>query len=419
MALCDIPGAALAEREDRDVATATAEVTEKPNGTSQGGDEAKVMPRAFRIGVQPIDADPYDETKTLGSSTVNLKQCDLPADGYFNKAYIWVKCSVTASTATATSTSSGVGVPVEDGLYKVIDTFQFVDTNGDEIVGPVDGRDLYHIAKYGGYAFNDDPKSNEDLYTYTANETASSSAAGSFEWIMPFYAELVPRDALGTLTNKSQSTPFKIKMRLAPKSEVFVNSATVGGECRVRIVPESYWNPTSTDGDGNPIAQSPPGAGTTQYWNVSPYDVSSGKLSTLLNNSVGYPIRSLGFVIQDTAESRAGGETSVMPDPFMVQLQTIMIINMNKKVWQAKMKEWYDYGPTGDDAGERDNGVYWQPYNVDFSPKPGWETRRGYLRTTDGQQMRLKGSAGAAGKVIVYTNYIGVGPGARLSALTT
>jgi hypothetical protein len=51
---------------------------------------------------------------------------------------------------------------------------------------------------------------------------------------------------LGSLPNKSSSTPFKVKITVAAIATVFANSATVGGSCRFRMTPESYWSPTAT-----------------------------------------------------------------------------------------------------------------------------------------------------------------------------
>lgn len=397
--------------------TAPTQQTPAPKGDAK----QKVMLRPFRVGVQVIDDEPYDVSVTLNAGTQSLTpQYEVPSTGYLNGIYILVENVVTSNTATATSTSTGVGVLAADGPYCVIDSLLFTDTNNAEIIGPITGWDLYIINKYGGYCFQDDPEANTDLFTATTNATASSSAAGSFSFMLRIPVELVPRDALGSLPNKSSSTPFKVKTTVAAVASVYANSATVGGACRFRMTPVSYWEPTSTDGSGNPVANQPPGVNTTQYWNKTDYTVNAGSFSTLLTNSVGFPVRNLVFVLRDSNSSRSQGESD-WPDPFKLQLQSNLLIDRIKKVWKKQITENYGYLAAGETAGLKDNGVYPESYCRDFGPKPGWETRRGYLRTSDGMRLQAKGTIGGTGThtLTVFTNYVGVGASTNLAAITS
>jgi len=391
-----------------------------PNGgkAPQQGGKQPVMYRPFKVGVQEMDDEPYDNSKTLTATTQNMPQYEAPSTAFLRGFTLVAEVAVTTSTATATATGTGVGVLSENGPYNVLDQIIFTDTNNSEILGPINGFDLAIISKWGGYAFNDDMESDTNLFSSTSNGTASSSAAGSFRFMLYIPVEIVPRDALGVLPNKSASTPFKIKIQIAPIATVYNNSATVGGTLRLRIFPDSYWEPTPNDGNGNAVANQPPGVNTTQYWNVTQYTLNSGAQSPLLNNSVGYPVRHLGFIYTDTANSRAVGEGN-FPDNFKLQLQSNIMLDRPKVYWQWKMGRRYGYKVKGDGAGQIENGLYWQDYCHDFYGKPGWETRRGYLRTTDGMRLSAKGSFGAAGNLIVYTNYIGVGKGSSLAALTS
>jgi len=396
--------------------------TQAPPEAPKRKDAAKtVMLKPFKVGAQEIDEEPYDVTVTLTSGSQNLTpQYNVPATAFLNDIYLLVENTVTASTATATSTSTGVGVLLEDAPYTVIDTIILTDTSSSEILGPINGWDLYVISKWGGYCFQDDPEANTDLFTSTTNATASSSASGSFSFFLRIPLELVPRDALGSLPNKSQSTPFRVKVSVAAIASIYANSATIGGSCRFRMMPASYWEPLAADGSGNPIANQPPGVNTTQYWNVTPYTLTAGSISPILDNSVGFPIRNLGFVLSAATGGRATGESN-FPNPFKLQLQSNLIVDRILKYWKKRITEDYGYTGAGDGAGQKDNGLYWVPYCRDFAHKPGWETRRGYLRTTDGMRLQAKGTIGGSGThtLKVFTNYVGVGQGASLAALTT
>lgn len=398
----------------------TAAVQAPPAPANGAATKQNVAPKPFKIGVQVIDDEPYDVTVTLSASTQTLTpQYEIPSTGFLNNVYILVENTVTSSTATATGTGA-VGTLKEDGPFNVIDSIVFTDTNNSEILGPITGWDLAMIDKWGGYLFQDDPRANSDIFSSTSNATASSSAAGSFSFIVRIPVELVPRDALGSLPNKSSSTPFKVKVSVAAISSVYNSASTVGGSCRFRMVPESYWEPTATDGSGNPIANNPPGVNTTQYWNKTDYTVNVGSFSTTLTNSTGFPVRNLGFVLRDGNLSRSQGESD-WPDPFKLQLQSNLIVDRIKKIWKAMLGEDYRYVVKGDAAGQQDNGLYWLPFNKDFAAKPGWETRRSYLRTTDGMRLQAKGTIGGTGThtLTVYTNYVGLGAGTSLAAITS
>jgi hypothetical protein len=394
--------------------------TDTSKGTPDGGKKQQVMLKPFRTGAQPIDEDVFDRSVTLNAGTQSLDQYNVPSTAYLNGIYILIENTVTSSTATATSTSTGVGVLSEDGPYNVIDNLRFTDTSSNEIIGEITGWDLAMIHKWGGYAFNDDPEANTDIFTSTTNATASSSASGSFSFLLRIPVELVPRDALGSMPNKSSDTPYKVKISVAAIATVYANSATVGGSCRFRMTPESYWEPTATDGSGNPVASKPPGVNTLQYWNKTDYTTAGTTINEQLTNSVGYPIRNLLFILRDSNNSRSQGESD-WPDPFKVQLQSNIIINRLKKVWKGRITRDYGYLAAGDAAGQKDNGVYVQPYNKDFGPKPGWETRRGYLKTTAGMRFQALATTGGSGqhKLTVLTNYVGVAAGTNLGALTT
>lgn len=378
--------------------------------------------KPFKVGVQEIDDEPYDVSVTLNAGTQSLTpQYEIPSTGYLNGVYILVENVVTGNTATATATANGVGVLLEDGPYSVIDNLIFTDTNNAELLGPISGWDLYVISKFGGYCFQDDPEVNPDLFTAVSNSTASSSAAGSFSFMLRLPLELVPRDALGSLPNKSSSTPFKIKTTVASISGIYANTATPGGVCRFRMFPDSYWEPTAVDGSGNPVASNPPAVNTTQYWNKTPYQVQGGaQMSELLTNSVGFPVRNLIFVLAATSGGRVTGEAD-FPDNWRLQLQSNLLMDRPKKYWKRKITEAYGYLGAGDSANQKDNGVYVKPYCQDFYPKPGWENRRSYLRTTDGMRLQMKGSVGGSGAhtLTVYTNYVGMGQGSSLAAVTT
>jgi hypothetical protein len=366
--------------------------------------------RPFRAGVQTVDEGPYDHEFTLKSGTQSLSpQYEVPATGFLNCINVLVEATVTGQSVNDVAFN-------EDGPFNVFDSIQFTDVGNQPIIGPMTGYDLMLLNKFGGYLFQDDPKASP---IYSAI-TGTGSTAGSFTFLLRLPIELVPRDALGTLQNLSQSTPFKVKGALAALDTIYSTAPSVAPVVRIRMAPESYWVPQTADLNGNPLAQKPPGNNTTQFWNVTDYTVASGTVTQSLTASTGFPLRNLIFVLRGADGLRSTGETD-WPDPFTVKAESNMTVDRIKLVWQDQIAKWYDYdGPVGDTKRAKDNGVYVIPYCRDFYPKPGWETRRGYFPTSDGMRFDIKGKIGGAGlhKINVLTNYVAPGPGVTLASIT-
>lgn len=371
--------------------------------------------RPYRAGVQPVDEQPYDITTTItASSTPLTPQYEIPSTGFLNDVYILVECTVTGNTATANVTFT------EDGPECILTNLTFTDTNNQPIVGPLNGKDLEFIDKWGGYRFQDDPRAIGSVFTTT---TGTATGAGSFTFVLRIPVELVPREGLGTLPNKSASTPFKVKCSINTLSSIYTSNPSTVPSIRVRMAPVSYWQPQAADLNGNPLAQQPPAVDTTQFWNVTEYTVTAGQQNLQLSSSVGFPIRNLGFVLKDTTNTtggRADGETD-WPDPVKVQLEANIIVDRVKTLWKQYLAEDYGYTAAVGATLGKDSGLYWLTYCRDFAQKPGWETRRGYLPTTDAMKLKWMGSVGATGgsnQLIVYTNYVAVAKGNTLASIT-
>lgn len=380
----------------------------QPNQNQNPAGNAQARPmRPFRTGVQVVDELPYDVTVTPGASTQALNPVyEIPSTGFINLVNMYVVGTTAANAANVTFSANGP--------YNVIDTIQFVDTNNQPIIGPIDGWDLQVINKYGGYNFVDDPRQSPIFSAVTG----SGGTGGSFAFCYVIPLELVPRDGLGSLPNKSASTPFKVKVTVAASATIYGTAPTSAPVVRFRMAAESYWQPQAADAQGNPLQQNPPGVDTTQFWNKTSYTVGLGQITPILTASVGFPVRNLVFVLKDSAGSRAVGETN-FPDPFKLKLEANIIVDRNKFIWQQKLARDFGYiGGTFDAAGAKDNGLYALPFNKDFGPKPGWETRRGYLPTTDAMKLQVIGNTLGAGVLDVYTNYVAPGAGTTLAAIT-
>lgn len=378
--------------------------------TKADGKKQQVILRPFRIGAQPTDDEVFDRTVTTNASTQRLDLYNVPSTAFLEDIYILVEATTALNAAVVTFAA--------DGPWNFFDTIKFTDTNNAEIVGPIGGWELYVINKYGGYRFSDDPKASP-IYAAT---TGAGATGGSFTFCLRLPVEICPRDSVGALVNKSSSTPYRVAATIAATASIYGVAPTNAPSVRIRMTPVSYWEPTPQDGSGNSVAPQPPGMGTTQYWNVTPYTVQAGTVNEQLTSSTGFPIRNLVFALRDSNGSRTQGELD-FPDPFRLQLQSNIMTDRVKLLWQHYIAQAYGYtGAVSDTvANAKDQGVYVLPFCHDFGHKPGWENRRGYLRTTDGMRLKVNGAITGAGAHVLttFTNYIGVGAGTTLAQLTT
>jgi hypothetical protein len=363
---------------------------------AQDGKKAPApMLRPFRIGVQNSDEHVYDVTQSTTASVADLPTYSLNASGFLTDMYVWVVGTTAGNAATVTFASRGP--------FNALSSLEYDDVNNKPIVGPFDGWEFSQICKLGGYAFSDDPKSSP---TYSAT-TGAGATGGSFEFIIRVPIQLVPRDALGSLPNKSNTSTFKLRVRLANTAAIYGVAPTAAPSVRVRVQPCSWWEPDERDLKGRMYQQQPPAVTTTQYWVRNDYVINPGAISPSLD-AVGFPIRNLVFGLEDGSGSRSVGETD-FPDPFLLQVEANILMDRFKRVWQHRIAQAYGYtGATFDAAESHDNGMYVEPYCNDFTHKPGWETRYGYLETASGTRLQVKGTLGGSGAhtLRVWTNYV-------------
>jgi hypothetical protein len=208
---------------------------------------------------------------------------------------------------------------------------------------------------------------------------------------------------------------FKVRIRLAASGSVYTTPPTTLPTVRTRIQQANWWEPDATDLKGRPLAQNPPAVQTTQYWSKVDYTVNAGSLRQKYDR-VGYLIRNLIHVLRDSGGLRSNGETD-FPDPFTLRVEGNNQIVRNKSVWLQRMSDNGYIGAAGGNVAAartgvadnytgtlavintpaKDNGVYVEPYCLDFAHKPGYETRRGYLATSSAARIEAQGTIGGAG----------------------
>ena len=355
----------------------------QPAPAGQKGKQAVQLVRPFVAGTRRVDKSTYDESKVLTAGTQDLRVYECDPNGFLRGAYILVTC-VTAGNAAAVTFAA-------NGPTNVIDTITFNDTNNKPLLGPMNGFDLEMAVKFGGYAFQDDPRLSP-IFSVT---TGGGATGGSFTFVLLLPVEIVPREALGSLPNKSSSSTFDITIRLAASATPYGVAPTNPGTVRVRIQQFGWMDPNAADLKGNAVRQNPPGVQTTQYWQKQTYALNAGFFSQRLQG-IDSMVRNLIFIL-DAAGSRTTGDAD-FPDPFTLLYETSLPIQRIKAIWQHMIGAMYGYnGVTADVAGARNFGVYPESYCADFYGKPGFETRLGYLPVSSATTLNTSGTIGGAG----------------------
>lgn len=345
--------------------------------------DAPALVRPFVAGTRRVDKATYDESKALIASTQDLRTYECDPNGFLGGAYLYVT-GTTAGNAAAVTFSA-------NGPFNVIDTITFNDTNNKPMIGPMTGWDLYIAVKFGGYSFQDDAKLSP-IYTAV---TGSGATGGSFSFALLLPIELVHRDGLGSLPNKSSSATFDVSIRLSATATVYGVAPTNAPTVRVRIQQFGWMDPNAADMKGNRVAQNPPGVQTAQFWNKQTYSLNAGALSLRLTGIDSY-VRNLVFIL-DAAGSRSTGDAD-FPDPFTLLYETSTPISRIRDVWRHMVGAMYGYnGTTPDVGGARDYGVYPESFCHDFAHKPGYETRLGYLPVSSATTLNVSGTIGGAG----------------------
>lgn len=331
--------------------------------------------------------EPFFDTAALASANGwQISAQDVPSFGYFRG--VWVLVNATGGDGTTTA-----AVAKEDAPWSALSNITVADVNGAQIVGPIDGYDLFLINLVGGY-LGADPR-------YSAVYSAVA-VSGNFAFLLWVPIEISERDALGSLPNQNASSTYKFGCTVGVTTNLFsTNPVPTLPSVRVRMWLDAWTQPTPTDLQGNPQAEVPPAFGTTQFWTRAQFNVNSGDQTVRLTR-VGNVIRSLLFVFRTTAPARS---TTNFPDPARLQLEGRIVENIGRDLWRFIAYEQSDMiVGAADSTNPYPAGVLAYNFDTDLNGKSGNEMRDLWLPTSQATRLELVGSFGAAGVLTVITN---------------
>jgi hypothetical protein len=387
-----------------------AQTATAPAGPAKG--TAPPPPRqAFPVGVLRSENPDYDQSKLQSvTGAQQMPNYVLEPTGWLRG--IWYQFDMLTSANAAAVTYQ------PDGPWSAIQKVTLKDTGNREVFGPIGGYDWMTVNKYGAYQNIGDPRS--DL-SFTVTGTAVATG-GSFSFVLYLPLELVVRDSLGVVENKSTSSAWKVELWLdsgATAGPLYLLAPTTPGTMRVRATTDNYTEPSAADEHGRPYSQTPPNPGTLQYWVSENAPLPAGTASYNLDNGIGFSIRNIVYKFIGTATAaRNATSDAAWPDPTTLTYGKVQLFQRYKNLWISKLGRAFGDQTPGvttaagvttanvDVAGGRENSVFPVWFTDDFAIQPGAELRNGYLVTKQGTVLKLKGSFGVAGNLFACINYV-------------
>jgi hypothetical protein len=385
-----------------------ATTTVPSKGTSKAA--AAVANRPFVTGSHFADDGDYDVSQVVDGAEHTLRTMELDTDGYTAGLYILAEMTgVNVATSTATF--------LEDAPFSVFSKINLKDTNNKDILGPMTGHDLYVATKYGGYHYVSDSKASQ-VYSATSG---TGTAGGSFVFVLYVPIEIVHRDGLGSLTNKSSSSVFKLSLTTAASTAVYsgaTGAPATSATLRVRVAQFGWTDSDLRDIRGAATSPEPPGINTVQYWDKQSFTFATGAMNQRLSSFSG-GLRTMVIEMRNSAGIRAAHEAD-WPDPFTLNMDKTTLTNRLRTIWRHLIGEDYDArnglevvpGVSGTAATEgfkRDYGTYPMSWAKDFGLQPGGENRFGYMYVTSATAINFKGTVGSAGTSHIFNvllNYV-------------
>jgi len=379
----------------------------RPAGQSAGGAKTPaVPPQVFRVGVYETDTPDIDVTLAATAAAQKLGTFKISPNGWLSGIWCFFQLTVTGGTYTASG----------DNPWSGIQKVTFRDVGNREIIGPLTGYEWFVINKYGGYwPGAPDPRLPSNGFQIPG----TAGTITQFHLYLPL--EIVYRDTLGEIENKSSSSSYTLEIYIDSLANTFGGGTFTGISWRLRANLEGYTEPEAADSRGRPFSQAPPAAGTVQYWASEIWVATAGIQKYNQQNGIGYAIREIAWIAYDNANStRATGwnfgatpEAGDWPDPFTLAFGKVQLFQRPVIMWQNLMAKWLGWAATAvaaDAVNQPENGVLLQAFNREFDTLVGNELRNGYLITKAGNVLQGSGTFALAANVHVLTNYI-VPPG--------
>lgn len=343
-------------------------------------------------------------TTLAAAATTPVTPIQVPAVGYLNGLLLEV---------TATSTGGTTPALLADGPFNVIQSINFRNAAGVNLIAPVTGYQLYLMNKYGGqvnpgfgpYA---DPKFG---LQYSAPANITTVPVHFFLWV-PLGIDA--SEAYGAIPALASNANYQVEMILAAQSSFSTSTPTT--VVAIRADAFYYDLPAATDANGVGQATNPVGNGTTSIWQLEQPTVAPGT-QLVQSFNVGNVIRNHIFTLRNSSGARI--DTNGWPNLFEEYLDNQPRFSFTKNAFENLMSRWFGLGAaTKDIANGLDTGVYVIPYHT-LNGSAGGDpanTRAQLLPTLNATllQFRAQDFGSAASKLEILTEVVSTTDSATL-----
>lgn len=351
-----------------------------PNTATQNqraGQPGVVQALPFAASAHEHVEPAFTTTVTTAAALQQLNPIDIPAYGYIRHILL----EVVGAGGTG-------GTVAADGPWNLFQQITLQDVNGSNIFGPMDGYAAYVANLIGAYAFRNNPV---DCPWFVG--TAPNPA-----FYLRIPVEISHRDGLGSLANQNSAANYKLTLAINTTAAAFSVAPSPLPTFTIRGWLEAWTLPAPMDNRGRPQAQVPPLLGTGQYWSSR---LQSGLVvgaNTIPWTRLGNYIRTVAVITRDVSGVRAAG---VMPDPFQLNWDGMMIRNQSQKYSQQEIYE------KSSGVLTLPTGVFAIPFNHGGAVASlGDEDPDLWLPTTQSSRISIDGVSTVAGSAQILTNEV-------------
>lgn len=337
--------------------------------------------RSFDVPTQALAA----------AAPTQLSPIQVPAVGFLGGLLLEVTATGTGGTAPAFTA---------DAPFNLLQTINFRNAAGVNLIAPVTGYDLYLMNKWGGqvqpgFGAFADPK-------FGYNYTAVAPSAHFFLWL-PLGIDA--SDAYGVIPAMASNANYQLEVTMAAISTVLTGAP--GVTVAISGTAHYFDFPATVDQAGRSQATTPPSQ-ATMVWNKETPTVSPG---TQLQQSfnVGNVIRTHILTLRNAAGARTDTDWPALTELF---LDNQARFSLKKTEWEFLMARWFGLSGAAKDgaAGTLDNGVYVLPYHALLGSVSGdpANTRAQLLATLNATllQFRMQDLGANASRLQILTQQV-------------
>lgn len=344
--------------------------------------QGKVVPFIRAAGKGYLESE--SKTILLGTA-VQTTDISIPATGgWLRRVDLMCELISTGNAATVTAAADGPFSAIAQAALK--DPQQVLLHN-------MTGYESYILDTWGGFHLF---PLDGSAASFAATTTGAGATAGSGKFLLPINSEF-GREALGVLAIQDSGARYTLTLSVGSLAQIY-GATPPNGAVNLKITPTivHYMKPNPIDARQRAAQPRPTWDGTLRYTRTLQQSVDVGEFTRIFTMS-GRFLRNVILLWRDAATD-ARSDT-VMPDKLTVeydnqQLQVISEVARDAEVFRVFGKD----PPTG---------VF--PLvlgTTDPDGNQGGEWGDFYLPTTPASQIVVRGTAGAAGKLLMMLDEV-------------